>query len=175
MNYPQLQNDLIRFRAVEPEDLDLFYHWENSPEYWQYGNTLMPYSRFAIKEYLSADNDIYANKQLRFIIETKKDAVPIGNIELSNIDFFHQRGELGILIDKEFQGNGYAVMAIHLLKEYACNYIGLKQLYCVVSERNISSSRMLIKAGFECNGRLKKWIKLGEEYQDAVFYQYIHQ
>ena len=35
-----LSNDRVRLRALEPEDLELLYRWENDPELWEVGNTL---------------------------------------------------------------------------------------------------------------------------------------
>lgn len=37
-----LSNDRVRLRALEPEDLELLYRWENDPELWEVGNTLAP-------------------------------------------------------------------------------------------------------------------------------------
>ena len=37
---PLLQNDIIALRALEPEDLELFYVWENNAEYWQYDDAI---------------------------------------------------------------------------------------------------------------------------------------
>ena len=31
-----LQSDRICLRALEPEDLDLLYQWENNPEWWNW-------------------------------------------------------------------------------------------------------------------------------------------
>ena len=43
----QLENETIRLRALEPEDLELLYRWENNPELWSLGNTMSPYSRYS--------------------------------------------------------------------------------------------------------------------------------
>ena len=65
-----LSNDRVRLRALEPEDLELLYRWENDPELWEVGNTLAPYSRYILKEYIAgSDRSIYESRQLRFMIE----------------------------------------------------------------------------------------------------------
>ena len=48
-----LQNKTVCLRAPEPEDLELLYSWENNPEWWEIGNTLAPYSRYLLKEYIA--------------------------------------------------------------------------------------------------------------------------
>ena len=35
----------VRLRALEPEDLEALYGWENDPATWEQGCTLAPYSR----------------------------------------------------------------------------------------------------------------------------------
>ncbi len=65
-----LSNDRVRLRALEPEDLELLYRWENDPELWEVGNTLALYSRYILKEYIAgSDRSIYESRQLRFMIE----------------------------------------------------------------------------------------------------------
>ena len=55
-----LENDKIILRAVEPEDLELLYRWENDSSIWIAGNTRAPYSRYQLKNYIShSPTDIY--------------------------------------------------------------------------------------------------------------------
>ena len=34
----------IKLRALEPEDLELLYQWENNDSYWLISNTVSPFS-----------------------------------------------------------------------------------------------------------------------------------
>ena len=40
-----LENDKIKLRALEPDDLDLLFSVENSSDLWGISNTLTPFSR----------------------------------------------------------------------------------------------------------------------------------
>ena len=42
----------IQLRAIEPEDLELLYSIENDMSVWNVGMTNVPYSKFALNEYL---------------------------------------------------------------------------------------------------------------------------
>ena len=169
---PLLHNETLLLRAIEPEDIDVFSGWENDTGYWETGNTIAPFSRFALKQYIQqATQDIYETKEIRFIIERKSDGVSVGTIDVSRIDFFHKRAEMGILIDKACQEKGYAVMALNVLQEYVFGFIGLQQLYCHVSVTNIASQRMLERVGFEQVGTLINWLRRGDAFHDAFFYQ----
>ena len=73
-----LENGNIRLRAVEPEDLDRLYSWENNTRLWDVGNTRNPYSRYILKQYIiNSDKDIYENKQLRLMIVSGKFLEPM--------------------------------------------------------------------------------------------------
>ena len=56
-----LKNKDIVLRAVEPEDLEILYRWENSTVLWYHGNTLAPYSKLVLRQYIndSLEMDIY--------------------------------------------------------------------------------------------------------------------
>ena len=78
-----LSNDRVRLRALEPEDLELLYRWENDPELWEVGNTLAPYSRYILKEYIAgSDRSIYESRQLRFMIEECDTGTSVGIVDL---------------------------------------------------------------------------------------------
>ena len=56
----------IMLRALEPEDLELLYEWENNEIYWTLSNTVAPFSKFILKRYLeNSHKNIYETGQLR--------------------------------------------------------------------------------------------------------------
>ena len=60
----------VNLRAMEPEDLDLLYTIENNRELWNVGTTNVPYSRYALHNYIaSSSSDIYVDRQVRLMIE----------------------------------------------------------------------------------------------------------
>ena len=49
----------IKFRAVEPIDVDQIMSWENDPNIWHLSNTQVPSSRFDLEQYvMNATKDI---------------------------------------------------------------------------------------------------------------------
>ena len=80
-----LENDKIKLRALEPEDAELLYIWENDTDVWQAGETLIPFSRHTLLQYVAnASPDIFEAKQLRLMIDSKEKEIPvtIGTIDL---------------------------------------------------------------------------------------------
>ena len=64
-----LSNGNVLLRAVEPEDADVIFEWENNTDNWSVSNTLVPFSYHTITQYaLNASQDIFEARQLRLII-----------------------------------------------------------------------------------------------------------
>lgn len=154
-----LENDLLRLRAPEPEDLEMLYRWENDTSLWELGSTLSPFSRYVLKQYISeSKNDIYEHKQLRLIIELKETRAAVGTIDLYDFDPHHRRAGIGILIDAAHQRKGYAKNALKLIFDYAFSFLNLHQLYATIPVTNTPSLCLFEQCGFETMGILKDWL-----------------
>jgi len=167
-----LENEKIKLRAVEPEDLEILYHWENNPNYWHAGELRVPYSKFALKQYiLSARKNIYENKQLRFMIELKTLNVTVGTIDLFDFDVFNSRVSLGLLIDEPYRGKGLAEESVMLIEEFVFNYLKINQLYVQIAELNEASATLFAKLGFEKTCVLRDWISTENGFENVILYQ----
>jgi diamine N-acetyltransferase len=170
----------IILRALEPSDIDLLYSWENDREIWKVSNTIVPYSKYILKEYLEKSHlDIYQTKQLRLMIDLKYDKgtrlKSIGTIDLFDFDPYHNRAGVGILIgDKSERKKGYASMTLKSLINYAFNTLQLHQIYCNILTDNKDSLNLFLKHGFIIIGEKKEWIKVPEEYIGEYMLQLIN-
>ncbi len=173
MNSKVLENKTICLRAVEPEDLDIIHKWENDAAIWYLSNTITPFSKFTIKEYIkSAKSDIYEAKQLRLIIEHKEEFRPVGAIDLFDFDPYNLRAGVGILIsNKEDRKKGFASEALETLINYSFNILLLNQLFCNISEDNKDSLQLFIGHGFVITGQKKDWIRTREGWLSEYFLQ----
>lgn len=169
-----LENDMIRLRALEPEDLELLYHWENDSSLWSVGATVSPFSRYVLKEYiLESHRDIYDLRQLRLMIDLQTENRTIGMIDLFDFDPHHHRAGTGILIDSVYQKRGYAFMALNMLVDYAFSFLKLHQLYAHIPIDNEASKALYTRCGFKVAGRLSEWISTPDGYSDVIVMQLI--
>jgi diamine N-acetyltransferase len=167
-----LENDLITLRAVEPQDLDLLYAWENNTQLWDAGNTRNPYSKFALKQYIiQSDQDIYETKQLRLMIMSKESKKAVGTVDLFDFDLHNNRIALGLFVDFKFQGKGYAKESLHLIEDYVFNYLRINQMYAQIAESNTASRQMFELENYQSNGILKNWIKTTKGYENIIVFQ----
>lgn len=168
-----LNGKKLKLRALEPEDIDLLMEWENDSRNWEVSNTLSPYSRALLKQYIQQSHlDIYKTGQLRFMIQDLETKQSVGAVDLFEFDGFHQRAGVGILIGKhQMRNNGYATEALKLIKDYSFLHLGLRQLFCNILEDNKASLKLFQKEGFEITGTMKAWVRSGEHYKDQFFLQ----
>lgn len=162
----------IKLRPLEPEDLEFLYQWENDPSIWSVSNTIAPFSRYILKQYIEESHrDIYETKQLRLIIEDI-DRKAVGAVDLFDFDPYHLRAGIGILIyNKEDRGKGLAFDALQLIAQYAKEVLGLHQLYANITVDNRASITLFEKAGFRSSGTKKDWIKTMNGWLDEMIYQ----
>jgi len=163
----------ISLRALEPEDLELLYSWENNVSYWIVSNTVVPFSKYILKRYLEdSHKDIYETGQLRLMIDNISDHTAIGTIDIFDFDPFHKRAGIGILIaNEEYRRKGYATMALKCLIDYCFGTLLLHQLYCSILANNIESMDLFKKAGFSQSGIKKEWIRTSDGYLDEYIFQ----
>ena len=167
-----LKGEQIYLRTLEPADADIILKWENNSDNWRVSNTLVPFSRKLIEDYVNSAQDIYSIKQLRFIICLLENDKKIGAIDLFDFDPYHQKAGLGILIaDLEDRRNGYAKEAVLLIKEYCFNHLNLHQVYCNILSKNKASIDLFEKSGFTICGTKKDWIKNKEGWLDELMLQ----
>lgn len=172
-----MKSGRINLRAPEPEDVDQLYAWENDPSLWHLSNTLAPYSRYMIEQFVLSVEDLHTRKQTRFIIEAAADGQKpelIGTLDLFDYDPMHARAGIGILIDAKFRKQGYAHEALQLIIRYAFGVLNLHQLHCEIESSNTLSQALFEKNAFTCCGTKRQWVKQDDTWQDVLMYQLLN-
>lgn len=161
-------NATVALRAMEPEDLDMLYRIENDPQLWDVSTTNVPYSRYALHDYVAhASSDIYADRQVRLIIENAQHKA-VGIVDLVNFDPRHQRAEVGIVVERQYRRRGYALAALHALHDYVRHAVHLHQTYAIIDTSHVAARRLFRNAGYTEVATLPQWFSTAEGFQDAV-------
>lgn len=170
-----LHGNTIYLRALEPEDLEFVYAIENDENIWEVSNTITPYSKFLIRQYLeNAHQDIYEAKQLRLVICKKGNSEAIGLIDLFDFDPKNKRAGIGIIIQNEInRNNGIGKQALSLVINYAFEQLQLHQLYANIGTENKASESLFTTFGFEKIGVKKDWNFINNAFHDEAVYQLI--
>lgn len=162
----------VLLRALEPEDLDSLYAWENDPEVWRVSGTLAPFSRHTLSRFIEEQRfDIYQTRQLRLVIENPE-GTAVGAVDLFEFDPHNGRAGVGILIHDDSQRRkGYASDALQILIGYARDVLRLHQLWCNVGTENEASLALFRHAGFREAGLKRDWNRIPGGYRDELLLQ----
>lgn len=166
-----LDAGICRLRAVEPEDVEAMYLWENDPALWCVSSSATPLSRDALMRFVECGGgDLYGARQLRLVIDVE--GVAVGALDIFDFEPQHLRFGVGILVyAPEHRRMGYAHAAIEAIKRYAVSALGMKQIWATVAADNEASISLFEGCGFERCGVRRAWLRRGAEYVDEYEYQ----
>jgi diamine N-acetyltransferase len=164
-----LSSDLIFLRPLETEDLDFLYALENDPAVWSVSDTLVPVSRYNLRQYLdNAAADFQEVRQLRLVICLPATQEPVGTLDIFDFNPLHQRAGVGIIVLGQYRRRGYAQAALDLLMPYAQHVLRLHQLFCTIAMHNKASIRLFKQASFKKIGVRREWLRTADGWHDVL-------
>ncbi len=164
------QENKIRIRPIERNDLPAFVEWLSDPQ---------------VRENLGIHNPLSMAREERwfehvlegpedehpYVIEFKEDGKwrMIGNLALFGINTLDRSAEIGIVIgDKASWNKGYGCEAMKLMVGRGFNDLGLHRIFLRVFETNPRGIRCYEKAGFVHEGRLREAVWKNGKFLDVL-------
>ena len=94
-----------------------------------------------------------------------------GVISLHTIDIPNHRAEIGYWMAKEARGKGIGSRAASMITEYGLMTMGFNRIDGIVDVRNEPSKQLLLNAGYEFEGIMKKYVtrRDGSQLDMALF------
>lgn len=169
-----IEGTVCRLRALEIEDIEAMYGWENDTEVWRVSGSVAPFSRNVLRRLIDEQQfDIYATRQMRLVIECATSGEAVGAVDLFEFDPHHRRAGVGIIVAPPYRRQGYALDALLTLERYAKEVLMLHQLWCSAGADNKASLSLFAKAGYAECGRRREWILSTDGATDEVLMQKI--
>lgn len=166
-----IEGNLCRLRALEPEDLDAMYGWENDTDSWRVSGTVAPFSRHVLSRLIDEQQfDIYATRQMRLVIESL-DGTAVGAVDMFEFDPQNLRAGVGIIVAPPYRNQGFALDALQTLERYVRDVLRMHQLWCSIGADNEASIALFKKAGYAECGCRKEWILTPNGAIDEVLMQ----
>ena len=98
--------------------------------------------------------------------------IPIGTIDLYDLNFKHGYATIGIMIAEESERRkGFAFESLSLISEYARDILDLTNLQCTIHGDNERSISLFEQVGFTRVGVRKNWLKYKGKRIDEISYQ----
>ena len=169
-----IEGRICRLRALEPEDLDIMYGWENDTNVWRDSGTTAPFSRHVLSRLIEEQQfDIYATRQMRLVIEDVATRETVGAVDIFEFDTHNRSAGVGIIISPPFRQRGFALDALRSLERYASEILHLHQLWCSIAEDNTASLALFARAEYEQCGRRREWLLTTNGTVDEILMQKI--
>jgi RimJ/RimL family protein N-acetyltransferase len=168
--YLELKQAIIR--DYRNEDIASIAHNANCREIWinMRDSFPHPYSENDAQEWIDLISS--TNPCTNFTLEV--DGLAVGGIGLKLQDDIHRRSaEIGYWLGKDYWGRGIATEALKSLTEYSFSNYDLCRLYALVFSWNPGSAKVLEKAGYVLEGRLRKAVQKDGKMTDALLYAFV--
>lgn len=162
-----LSKSVIRSYRYGDEDSilrhgDNYNVWRNLTDFFPY-----PYTIDAAQAWVEAA--VHQNPETHFALAIND--LVVGGIGLKlRDDIFRRSAEIGYWLGEDFWGRGVMPEAVAALTNWAFNRFDLARIYAGVFEHNTASMRVLEKAGYQFEARLRKQItKEGRTFDEMIY------
>ena len=156
-------------RAWKPGDEPSLVRHANSRTIWRNLRDAFPhpYTLLDAKRWIEVANPATPITNFAIVV----DGTAVGAIGLVlREDVFRRSAEIGYWLGEEFWGRGIVTEAVRAVTDYAFETFDLCRVYAGVFEWNPASMRVLEKAGYEFECRMKKSVTKDGETIDELIY-----
>ena len=159
----------VTLRLPKLLDLDQLLLWENNLDNSLFSDNPIFYTNQQIEQFLTSDQDIFLDGQIRFMIDSS--GFPVGCVDLFEYDMVNSRAGVGIFIDEKFRKMGIASKALSSIKTICTKDYFISNLYANILHTNQPSIQLFKRAGFTKNGVKENWIRTENSMLDVWFFQ----
>lgn len=166
------QNDLVRLRAMTPEDWQEAYYANFDSKARRLLQCEMELPPVAESVQQGVERFVAFKEgtgRLMFSIETL-DGTTVGGLNLNSIDERHGTFSIGMQIYPQFRAKGYGTAAMRILMGYAFLERRLNKYEGFVLEGNVGSATMLKKLGCVQEGVRRQSFYGDGRYMDAILF-----
>jgi len=108
-------------------------------------------------------------------IELKEEAKLIGVVRLFDISFHNKRAEISYIMNRKYQGKGYANEAINAIIDFAFTKKEFIRIQARCSFDNLASVKVLERIGMSKEGVLKSFWNIKGVQKDVIIYGLLSQ
>lgn len=171
MEFHSLEGEKIYFREMSRRDVDAIYSYASDEEVSRFIGWNLMKSLAETGEYVETmlQREI-AGTHLYASVVAKATQTVIGTAMLFHFDSNAKQAEMGYVFHREHWGKGYGKESVAIMSDFAFEILELHKLHASVADANVGSAQILIKNGFELEGRLRDHYYVDNKYYDALLY-----
>lgn len=158
-NLPKLETERLILRKYTLEDVDDYYSFASDSEVTRFLRWGPHPNKDYTLAYIEGVIDGYlAGKDSPWGIEHKESKKLIGIIHLMQLDNFHKKAQIGLVLARDYWNMGYAAEALNEVLEYCFSSLSLNRVEALCITDNIAAIKLLKSLGMENEGLLRDYL-----------------
>lgn len=162
----RLQTDRLTIRMMSHDDVTAFTHYRKLPGVARYQEWPKPYTRDLAHELVDEMDELDGPTPNRWVQLAVDDGERLVGDVAVWLDAAGTFATIGYTLDPEFQGRGYAVEAVQAVIGWLFRHQGVHRIAATIDPRNLASSRVLERCGFEYVGTARSAALVDGEWTD---------
>ena len=165
-NIPTLETDRLILRRMVVRDTDDMYDYARRREVTEYLLWYPHQSKKYTSDYLRYIEARYRIGEFYdWAVEEKESGRMIGTCGFTRFDLPHNVGEIGYVLNPDFQGKGYATEAAKRVIDFGFSELGLHRIEAKFMEGNEASLNVMEKLGMTLEGYRRDGMLVKEKYR----------
>jgi [ribosomal protein S5]-alanine N-acetyltransferase len=162
---PPRAGDYTAWSELRRRSRDFLQPWE---PIWPADDLSRPAYR---RRLIAYQRDMDLGHGYAFLVFRRQDGELVGGITLSNIRRgVAQMGQIGYWVGQPFARQGHTLAAVRGVVGFSLGRLGLHRLEAACIPENEPSRRLLLKAGFELEGRASAYLKINGDWRDHLLF-----
>ena len=168
----KINTDRLFLRPINLDNIEAIFNYRSDAVTNKYQNWIPETHHdvnIFINDRVSAIIDLF-DTWYQFVIIKKDDLKLIGDIGIHFLDLNEKQVEIGITLDKNFQGMGYATEALKQIIKYLFTDLNKHRIMVSLDPRNIKSISLFERLGFRKEAHFKESILSDGVWIDDLVY-----
>jgi len=167
-----LKSGRLLLRRLKISDIEAMYEYTSDPKVTQYLEWPEHTQISLTKSFVINAIEAYEIEKHAFLwaIELISEAKMIGVIRVFDYSPKNKRAEISYILNPAYQGKGYIGEAIDTFLNYCFYDLSIQRIQAKCTIDNVSSEKVMQKAGMQREAIMKKFFYMDDEFKDALLY-----
>jgi ribosomal-protein-alanine N-acetyltransferase len=173
--FPVLITPRLFLRRLTTDDADNMFIMRSNKSTMRYVPRPLAKEKKDVLEIIERINTNIDNHQgINWVLELKESKQFVGLIGYHRIEPENHRAEVGYMIQKQHEGNGYSTEALKEVVKYGFNEMKLHSIEAVIDPENSASEKILKKCGFVKEAHFRENEFWEGKYIDSAVYSLLN-
>jgi [ribosomal protein S5]-alanine N-acetyltransferase len=173
--FPTLPTQRLCLRRIEPRDVGGLHECLGDPEamrFWDFPACQTMAETEKVMAWLAKTTSPYDH--LGWAIAGKAEDQCIGMVSYHHREARNKRLEVGYIVARRHQGQGFGTEAVRAVLDYCVGTLGVHRVQALIHPDNQPSIRLVERLGFRREGGpLTDYWRVGDQYRSAMLYAFI--